>query len=148
AASGKDEAYIVENIDIGGPAMLRAAAKNHAFVTALCDPADYDAVATEMESNGRATKLETRLQLAAKAFARTASYDAAIARWFAETLQDEAPERLTVTASLKQKLRYGENPHQSAALYADSVARGPSVVNAQQLQGKALSYNNIADADA
>lgn len=149
AASGDEEAFVIENIDIGGPAMLRAAAKNHAFVTTLCDPADYETVLGELEAKNRTTTLETRLHLAAKAFSRTASYDASISRWFASTLREKAPAAYTLSGTLKQTLRYGENPHQSGALYADPLAQGtPSIVSAKQLQGKELSYNNIADADA
>jgi phosphoribosylaminoimidazolecarboxamide formyltransferase/IMP cyclohydrolase len=149
ARSGKNDAFVIENIDIGGPAMLRAAAKNHAFVTAICDPGDYNEVASELETNARVTARETRARLAAKVFARTAAYDGAIAKWFAASLDETAAATYTLSGRLKQKLRYGENPHQKAALYADPLAAGePSVVAARQLQGKELSYNNIADADA
>jgi phosphoribosylaminoimidazolecarboxamide formyltransferase/IMP cyclohydrolase len=149
--AGYDEA--VEMIDIGGPAMIRAAAKNHAGVVVVTSPQDYEAVLAALQA-GDGIPARLRRQLAAKAFARTAAYDAAIARWFAGELgepQDEQmpepmPEQLTVSATRRQRLRYGENPHQLAAFYVTDPTRG--IGAAQQVQGKELSYNNLADADA
>jgi len=143
-------AEAIENIDIGGPAMLRAAAKNHADVTVVVDPADYSTVLEEIEASG-ATSIDTRSMLAAKAFAHTAHYDAVIAQYLQHREEREAaefPAQLTLGYEKQQELRYGENPHQQAALYRNPVARGASVVSARILQGKELSYNNIADADA
>jgi phosphoribosylaminoimidazolecarboxamide formyltransferase/IMP cyclohydrolase len=137
----------IENIDIGGPAMIRAAAKNHAAVTVVVDPEDYARVLDAMRRNGGATTLDLRKALAAKAYARTAAYDAAIAAWFAETLGETAPAWRTFGGRLAQTLRYGENPHQSAAFYL-SGERRPGVATAVQHQGKELSYNNLGDADA
>ncbi|MGI9510142.1 MAG: bifunctional phosphoribosylaminoimidazolecarboxamide formyltransferase/IMP cyclohydrolase [Geminicoccaceae bacterium] len=146
-AGGADYDQSVEMIDIGGPAMIRAAAKNHGSVTLVTDPADYQSVLAALdEQNGR-TSLHLRKALAAKAFARTAAYDAAIAAWFAEQQGEMLPERLTITAERKLITRYGENPHQQAAFYGTGNAR-PGVATAEQIQGKELSYNNIADADA
>jgi phosphoribosylaminoimidazolecarboxamide formyltransferase/IMP cyclohydrolase len=143
--AGYDE--MVENIDIGGPAMIRAAAKNHADVAVVVDVADFDAVLAEMAAHGGATSLDFRKRLAAKAYARTAAYDAAIAGWMAEVLAEPAPAWRTAGGALRQTLRYGENPHQSAAFYAAPVPRF-GVATARQLQGKELSYNNINDTDA
>ena len=143
-------AEAIENIDIGGPAMLRAAAKNHADVTVLVDPADYATVLEEIEASGE-TSIDTRAMLAAKAFAHTAHYDAVIAQYLQQRQEreaDEFPAQLTLAYERQQELRYGENPHQQAALYRNPTARGASVVSARILQGKGLSYNNIADADA
>jgi phosphoribosylaminoimidazolecarboxamide formyltransferase/IMP cyclohydrolase len=137
----------IENIDIGGPAMIRAAAKNHADVTVVVEPADYDKVLGEMAQHHGMVSLELRKKLAAKAYARTAAYDAAISNWFADTLHDEAPEYRAVGGKLVEALRYGENPHQSAAFYRLPGKRF-GVVTAGQLQGKQLSYNNINDTDA
>ena len=134
----------LETIDIGGPALIRAAAKNHEFVTLLSDPAQYELVLAELAGHG-GTRLATRRRLAGQAFALTAAYDAAVADWFAG--EDIFPDRLTIAGRLQQRLRYGENPHQQAALYASGLAR-PSLVGARQAQGKELSFNNIADADA
>jgi len=145
AGAGYEDA--VEMIDIGGPAMIRAAAKNHAGVVLVTDPSDYGEVLDALVAGEGRTSLSLRKKLAAKAFARTASYDAAIAAWFAEQRDDLLPERLTLTATLKQTTRYGENPHQQAAFYRFGKAR-TGVVTAEQIQGKELSYNNIADADA
>ena len=145
-SASTDPVEIIENIDIGGPAMTRAAAKNAAYVTCLTDPADYAAALEELQAKGGLTRA-TRTRLAAKAFARTAAYDAAIAGWYAGYLGETMPERLTATASRAQILRYGENPHQQAALYRTSETR-PGVATARQLQGKELSFNNINDADA
>ncbi|MGE3714792.1 MAG: bifunctional phosphoribosylaminoimidazolecarboxamide formyltransferase/IMP cyclohydrolase, partial [Alphaproteobacteria bacterium] len=136
----------IENIDIGGPAMVRSAAKNHAHVTIVTDPADYGIVMQEMKTTG-AVGFETRRKLAAKAYARTASYDAAISRWFAAQLGEQFPERMTLSATRKQQLAYGENPHQHAAFYTVNLARH-SLATAVQHQGKELSYNNINDTDA
>jgi phosphoribosylaminoimidazolecarboxamide formyltransferase/IMP cyclohydrolase len=146
-AKGADFDTAIENIDIGGPALIRAAAKNHAFVTVLVDPADYAVLADEMAAHGGATSLEFRTRLAAKAYARTGAYDAAIARWFAAQTGDDAPERAVIGGTRRQIMRYGENPHQSAAFYTDGTNR-PGVATAKQVQGKELSYNNINDADA
>ncbi len=145
-ARGADFDECVENIDIGGPALLRAAAKNHAAVAVLADPADYAALLDEMARLG-GTTAALRRRLAAAAYARTAAYDAAIAGWFAGQQGELFPPRLTVAATLRQAMRYGENPHQAAAFYATSDAR-PGVASARQVQGKALSYNNLADTDA
>ena len=145
--AGRDE--IIENIDIGGPSMIRSAAKNHAFVTIVTDPADYSALLEELAGNDGATTLAFRKSCAAKAFAATATYDSAISSWFAYADQQQRfPKRFTVASTLRDTLRYGENPHQQAALY---VPEGPHVVGlpqAEQVQGKALSYNNYNDGNA
>ncbi len=146
-ARGADFPTCVENIDIGGPALIRASAKNHDFVTIVVDPADYAAVIDELEAHQGATTLALRRKLAAKAYARTASYDAAIASWFAQQEGETFPERLTITAERVQTLRYGENPHQQAAFYTDGSKR-PGVATARMVQGKELSYNNIGDTEA
>ena len=146
-ARGADFPTCVENIDIGGPALIRAAAKNHDFVTIVVDPADYAAVIAEMNAQQGATNLALRRKLAAKAYARTASYDAAIASWFARRQGEAFPERLTITAERVQTLRYGENPHQQAAFYSDGSKR-PGIATARIVQGKELSYNNIGDTEA
>ena len=137
----------VENIDVGGPAMIRAAAKNHDDVTVVVDPADYDIVTDELASGNNTTALKTRRSLAAKAFARTASYDAAISQWFGSQLGEPFGGYFATGGAKRQALRYGENPHQQAAFYATP---GPSfgIAAARQLQGKELSYNNINDTDA
>lgn len=137
----------IENIDIGGPSMLRSAAKNYASVTVLTDPADYSTVISELEEKG-ATTIKTRQTLAAKVFRHTASYDALIARYLTTSVGEEEPEKLTLTYDLKQKLRYGENGHQVANFYQESLIVPFSIANARQLHGKELSYNNIKDADA
>jgi phosphoribosylaminoimidazolecarboxamide formyltransferase / IMP cyclohydrolase len=137
----------IENIDIGGPAMLRASAKNHQHVTVVVDPIDYTKVIEELKADGKTT-LETRRKLAAKVFRHTAAYDALIAEYMTELTQEETPEKLTVTYELKQSLRYGENPHQKAAFYRKPLGSTFSIANAEQLHGKELSYNNINDADA
>jgi phosphoribosylaminoimidazolecarboxamide formyltransferase/IMP cyclohydrolase len=137
----------IENIDIGGPAMIRAAAKNHGDVTVVVEPADYAAVLAELSAHGGATTLALRKKLAAKAYARTAAYDAAISNWFAGTLGDPAPDFRAFGGRLIQTLRYGENPHQSAAFYRTPAQRA-GVASARQVQGKELSYNNINDTDA
>lgn len=147
-AKGADRDTIIENIDIGGPSMVRSAAKNHAFVAIVTDPADYAAIGEEMEAAG-ALGLATRRRLAAKAYAATASYDAAIASWFAFADQREAfPQTLPVALTKHGVLRYGENPHQSAALYLPQASGARGIAQAEQLQGKELSYNNYNDADA
>jgi len=146
-AKGADYETCVENIDIGGPGMIRAAAKNHEFVTVVVDAADYGAVMDEMKANKGATTLEFRKKLAAAAYARTAVYDAAISGWFARVLNEPFPKRATFAGELKQTLRYGENPHQQAAFYVSGEAR-PGVATAAQLQGKELSFNNYNDTDA
>jgi phosphoribosylaminoimidazolecarboxamide formyltransferase / IMP cyclohydrolase len=137
----------IENIDIGGPAMIRAAAKNHADVTVIVEPLDYEKVQGEMAQHSGMVSLELRQHLAAKAYARTAAYDAAISNWFTETLHDDAPDYRAFGGKLMEELRYGENPHQSAAFYRSPGERF-GVVTAKQLQGKQLSYNNINDTDA
>jgi phosphoribosylaminoimidazolecarboxamide formyltransferase / IMP cyclohydrolase len=137
----------VENIDIGGPSLIRGAAKNHDDVAVATDPADYDAIAAELDAHHGATTLALRRSLAQRAFARTAGYDAVIARWFARQSNEEFPEALIVAAARKQLLRYGENPHQHAAFYVGGAAR-KGVATARQLQGKELSYNNLNDTDA
>jgi phosphoribosylaminoimidazolecarboxamide formyltransferase / IMP cyclohydrolase len=142
AGAGFDEA--VEMIDIGGPAMIRAAAKNHAGVLVVTSPEDYEPVLAALQAGDVPTRL--RRQLAVKAFARIAAYDAAIARWFAAGLDDRLPEQLVLAATRRQRLRYGENPHQQAAFYVTDATRG--IGAARQVQGKELSYNNLADADA
>lgn len=136
----------IENIDIGGPSMLRSAAKNHLFVTVLCDPNDYQKVIEEIKNRGNTT-FEIRQQLAAKVFRHTAAYDATIAGYLTEKLGETEPENLTVTFTKKQSLRYGENPHQKASFYAGKP-QGFSMAFAHQLHGKELSYNNIQDGDA
>ena len=145
-AGGADFRKAIENIDIGGPAMIRAAAKNHAGVAVVVDPADYAGLLAEIESHGGVTS-ETRRRLAHKAFARTAAYDAAISNWFAEVRGDETPDYRALGGKRAQSLRYGENPHQTAAFYRAGTRR-EGVATARQLQGKELSYNNINDTDA
>jgi len=145
--AGGDYATTVENIDIGGPAMIRAAAKNHAYVAVVVDPEDYRQLQDELAANDGALTYAFRQKLAAKAYARTAAYDATISNWFAETLAIEAPKYRAIGGTLRQVMRYGENPHQTAAFYATGEAR-PGVATAEQLQGKVLSYNNINDTDA
>jgi phosphoribosylaminoimidazolecarboxamide formyltransferase/IMP cyclohydrolase len=146
-AAGADFDTCIENIDIGGPAMIRAAAKNHAWVTVVVDTADYGRVLDDIAAHGGATTPDLRRTLAARAYARTAAYDAAISAWFARALGEEAPAWRTFGGRLVQSLRYGENPHQSAAFYA-TAERRPGVATAVQIQGKELSYNNINDTDA
>ncbi|QKC94323.1 bifunctional phosphoribosylaminoimidazolecarboxamide formyltransferase/IMP cyclohydrolase [Mesorhizobium sp. NZP2298] len=145
--SGADYAAIVENIDIGGPAMIRASAKNHAYVAIVTDPGDYASVLNALEMNIGSLSLDFRKKLAAKAFARTASYDAAISGWFAEALEIEHPTWRAFGGRLAEVMRYGENPHQGAGFYVNGDKR-PGVATARQLQGKQLSYNNINDTDA
>ncbi len=137
----------IENIDIGGPALIRAAAKNHAHVTVVVDPADYAQVMEEMKAGGGATTDEFRKHLAATAYARTGSYDAAISGWFAGALGDTLPQRIALGGVRKQTMRYGENPHMEAAFYTNGETR-PGVASAEQIQGKELSFNNLNDTDA
>ncbi len=143
--AGFDEC--VENIDIGGPAMIRAAAKNHGHVAVVTEPAQYQEVAAELAAKKGATGAELRRRLAQAAYAHTGHYDAMIATWLAGEIGEETPARAVFGGTLKQKLRYGENPHQSAALYTGGPAR-PGVASATQIQGKELSYNNLNDTDA
>jgi phosphoribosylaminoimidazolecarboxamide formyltransferase/IMP cyclohydrolase len=145
--ASRDE--IIENIDIGGPSMVRSAAKNHAFVTIITDPADYDELIAELDSNGGATSLDFRKRMAAKAFALTAAYDSMISQWFAYADQGlRWPPSWTMSANLKMPLRYGENPHQQAALYIPAGPHTRGIAQAEQVQGKELSYNNLNDANA
>jgi phosphoribosylaminoimidazolecarboxamide formyltransferase/IMP cyclohydrolase len=144
---GADFEECIENVDIGGPAMIRAAAKNHDDVAVVVEAADYQAVLDELNANQGATTLSLRRKLAAKAYARTAAYDAAISNWFAGELNTDAPEFRAFGGRLIQALRYGENPHQKAAFYRQPDKR-PGVSTFRQLQGKELSYNNINDTDA
>ncbi|MCR9146056.1 MAG: bifunctional phosphoribosylaminoimidazolecarboxamide formyltransferase/IMP cyclohydrolase [Rhodobacteraceae bacterium] len=146
-AKGGDYDACIENIDIGGPAMIRAAAKNHAFVSVVVDVEDYEPLLAEMEANHGQTTYAFRQKLALTAYARTGAYDAAVSTWMAGALGDAAPRRRAVAGHLAQTLRYGENPHQAAAFYTDGSAR-PGVATARQVQGKELSYNNINDTDA
>ena len=146
-AKGADYDDCIENIDIGGPAMIRAAAKNHADVAVVVEPTDYAKVLGELAEHAGMLTYELRQALAAKAYARTAAYDAAISNWFADTLNDDAPDYRAFGGELIQPLRYGENPHQSAAFYRTPGARF-GVSTARQVQGKELSYNNINDTDA
>jgi phosphoribosylaminoimidazolecarboxamide formyltransferase/IMP cyclohydrolase len=146
-ARGGEFADCIENIDIGGPAMIRAAAKNHDDVAVVVDVADYAAVLDELTAHNGMTTIELRRSLAAKAYARTAAYDAAISNWFAAALGNEAPDYRAFGGRLIEKLRYGENPHQAAAFYRTPDLRF-GVATARQAQGKQLSYNNINDTDA
>ncbi|WP_421905198.1 bifunctional phosphoribosylaminoimidazolecarboxamide formyltransferase/IMP cyclohydrolase [Mameliella sp.] len=146
-AKGADFDTCIENIDIGGPAMIRAAAKNHAFVTTIVDVEDYDALLAELEANDGQTSIEFRKRQAQIAYARTGAYDAAVSTWMAAAIGEATPRRRVFAGTLAQSLRYGENPHQNAAFYTDGSNR-PGVATAEQLQGKELSYNNINDTDA
>jgi phosphoribosylaminoimidazolecarboxamide formyltransferase/IMP cyclohydrolase len=146
-ASGATPEDCIENIDIGGPALIRAAAKNHDAVTVVTDPADYDRVLKEFSAGDGEVGAATRRLLARKAFAVTAAYDAAIAEWMGREEPIAFPETLLIAGRLAEPLRYGENPHQSAALYRTGESR-PGVATARQLQGRQLSYNNYGDADA
>ena len=147
--SGADRDTVIENIDIGGPSMVRSAAKNHAHVAIVTDPADYTALLAELDANGGATTMELRRRLAAKAFALTAEYDSTVSQWFAFADQGERwPEKWTLSSTRKMPLRYGENPHQSAALYLPVGPAAHGVAQATQVQGKELSYNNLNDANA
>jgi phosphoribosylaminoimidazolecarboxamide formyltransferase/IMP cyclohydrolase len=145
-ARGENYAQSVENIDIGGPAMIRAAAKNHAYVTVMTDPADYAELLGELKGDGT-VGYPFRQRMAQKAYARTAAYDAAISNWLAEDLGIDAPRHRAIGGVLREQMRYGENPHQKAAFYVTGEKR-PGVANATLLQGKQLSYNNINDTDA
>ena len=145
AKEGVSMADAIENIDIGGPSMLRSAAKNYNDVTVVCDPADYNTILAEINATGNTT-LETRLQLSAKAYTHTAQYDACIATYMRE--KAGLNEKLFLEFDLKQGLRYGENPHQSAKFYASTKAIPFSLASGKQLQGKEMSYNNIQDANA
>ena len=145
-ASGAGFDAVVENIDIGGPAMIRSGSKNHGYVAVCVDAASVAELLEALKADG-ATTLDLRKRLAARAFARTAAYDAAVSDWFAGQVGDAAPVRKSISGSLAQTLRYGENPHQTGAFYRTGDPR-PGVAHARQLQGKELGYNNIADADA
>jgi phosphoribosylaminoimidazolecarboxamide formyltransferase/IMP cyclohydrolase len=150
-ASGAERDTCIENIDIGGPALIRAAAKNHAFVTVVTDPADYDAVLAELNDNDGATTSALRRRLAAAAYAHTAAYDSAIAHWMGAAEGETFPAQLSLAGRRAELLRYGENPHQAAAFYlaeGGPIEPRPGVATARQLQGKALSYNNLNDTDA
>ena len=148
-AKGADRDTIIENIDIGGPSMVRSAAKNHAFVAIVTDPKDYPALLAELEAKDGATGSAFRKLMAARAFAATAAYDAMISQWFAFADQQQLfPEMLAVTGRRVEELRYGENPHQRASLYVPHGPHSKGIAQGQQMQGKALSYNNYADADA
>ena len=146
-ARGADWGDCIENIDIGGPAMIRAAAKNHAFVTVLTDVEDYGKLLGDLDQHDGATCPKFRKKLAERAFARTAAYDAAVSAWMADAIGVHTPRRRAFAGTLAQPLRYGENPHQKAAFYTDGSNR-PGVATAVQHQGKELSYNNINDTDA
>jgi len=146
-AKGADFETCIENIDIGGPALIRAAAKNHDFVAVVTDPADYAPLTADIAANNGAVSADLRKRLAAAAYARTGAYDAAISQWFARQVGTEFPERLVFGGKLRQALRYGENPHQRAAFYVDGSNR-PGIATAAQVQGKELSFNNLNDADA
>ncbi len=146
-AKGAGFEECIENIDIGGPAVMRSAAKNHAYVTIVVDPADYARVMKEMRAHQGGTTLQTRRELAAKAYSRTSTYDAAISQWFNAQNDEPFPASLAIAGTLKQRLHYGENPHQQAAYYVtDAVS--PSLATAQQVQGAPLSYNNYNDVSA
>jgi phosphoribosylaminoimidazolecarboxamide formyltransferase/IMP cyclohydrolase len=146
-AKGADRDTIIENIDIGGPAMIRAASKNHDFVTVIVDPADYEDLKKELATHDGAACLDFRRRMARKAYARTAAYDAAISTWMAGDLGEPFPERMTIAGERQALLRYGENPHQRAAFYVTDRKRA-GLATARQLQGKELSYNNLNDTDA
>ena len=148
-AKGADRDEVIENIDIGGPSMVRSAAKNHRYVTIVTDPADYATLTAELEATGGATTYDFRRRMAAKAYAATAAYDSAISQWFAKVdLGETFPARRTMASKLVTTLRYGENPHQSAALYVSEGPHADGIAQARQLQGKELSYNNYNDASA
>ena len=146
-ARGANYEEMIENIDIGGPAMIRASAKNHGFVATVVDVEDYAALLAELDANDGQTTYAFRQRLAQIAYARTGAYDAAVSNWMAKAIGEDAPRRRVVAGEIKQTLRYGENPHQSAAFYVDGTARH-GVATAVQHQGKELSYNNINDTDA
>ena len=146
-AKGADHATCIENIDIGGPAMIRAASKNHKFVTVITDPSDYAGLLDQLKAHDGATTLAFRQKLALTAYAKTAAYDTAVSTWLAGELVEKATRNRSFAGKLAQTLRYGENPHQSAAFYVDG-SRREGVATARQWQGKELSYNNINDTDA
>ena len=147
--SGADRDTVIENIDIGGPSMVRSAAKNHAHVAIVTDPADYAELLGELDATGGATSIDLRRKLAAKAFALTAEYDSTISQWFSFADQSERwPDSWTFSSRLKMPLRYGENPHQTASLYLPVGPAPHGVAQAEQIQGKELSYNNLNDANA
>jgi phosphoribosylaminoimidazolecarboxamide formyltransferase/IMP cyclohydrolase len=146
-ANGADHATCIENIDIGGPAMIRAAAKNHRFVTVITDPIDYDGLLAQLKANDGATTLAYRQKQALTAYSRTAAYDTSVSTWLAGELYEPTPRYRSFAGKIAQTLRYGENPHQAAAFYTDGTRR-PGVATARQWQGKELSYNNINDTDA
>jgi phosphoribosylaminoimidazolecarboxamide formyltransferase / IMP cyclohydrolase len=148
-AKGASRDEIIENIDIGGPSMVRSAAKNHAFVTIVTDPADYDELIAELEEGNGATSYDFRRKCAEKAYSATAAYDSMISQWFAFADQGQMfPDMLAVNGNRVDELRYGENPHQRAALYVPVGPHGHGIAQAEQVQGKELSYNNYNDADA
>jgi phosphoribosylaminoimidazolecarboxamide formyltransferase/IMP cyclohydrolase len=148
-AKGADRDEIIENIDIGGPSMVRSAAKNHAHVAIVTDPADYDTLLKQLDENDGATSFDFRKRMASNAFALTAAYDSTISQWFAFADQKERfPKLWTRSSKLKMPLRYGENPHQRAALYLPVGPHAPGIAQAEQVQGKELSYNNLNDAGA
>ncbi|HEX9144967.1 MAG TPA: bifunctional phosphoribosylaminoimidazolecarboxamide formyltransferase/IMP cyclohydrolase, partial [Candidatus Binatia bacterium] len=151
-ARGAPFEEIVENIDIGGPSMVRAAAKNYTYVSAIVDPEDYEPIVAELKTNSGSLTAPTRFRLLRKAFQHTAHYDGAISNYFAFLDENKQPTRWGETFSIQvakiQDMRYGENPHQSAAFYRTEGDSGPSIANAKQFQGKELSFNNILDADA
>ena len=148
-AKGAERDEIIENIDIGGPSMVRSSAKNHQFVTIVTDPADYDKLKGELDANDGASSLAFRKAMAAKAFAATAAYDSMISQWFAFADQGQMfPDMLAINGRNPVELRYGENPHQRAALYTPVGPHARGIAQAEQLQGKELSYNNYNDADA
>ncbi len=146
-AKGADHATCIENIDIGGPAMIRASAKNHRFVTVVTDPSDYPGLLEQLKANDGATTLAFRQKLALAAYSRTAAYDTAVSGWLAGQFKEPFPKQRSFAGTLAQGLRYGENPHQAAAFYRDGTRR-EGVATAHQWQGKELSYNNINDTDA
>ena len=147
--SADDIETMIEKIDVGGPAMLRAAAKNHGIVTVVCDPSDYSAVADELSGEARTTTLATRRRFAAKTFARTAAYHSAIAAWFASQSEEASSGALFRSRARSSKRCATERTlHQKAALYEFGNHSGPGIVGAEQVQGKELSYNNLTDADA
>lgn len=146
-AKGADFHTCIENIDIGGPAMIRSAAKNYGFVNVVVDSEDYAAIIDELNAHNGKTSIDLRKRLAAKAYARTGAYDAAISSWYAEQLGEKFPDRMVFGGTRQQIMRYGENPHQSAAFYSNDENR-TGVASASQLQGKELSYNNFNDTDA
>ncbi|HLN83220.1 MAG TPA: bifunctional phosphoribosylaminoimidazolecarboxamide formyltransferase/IMP cyclohydrolase, partial [Candidatus Binatia bacterium] len=151
-ARGAPFEEVVENIDIGGPSMVRAAAKNHQYVGVVVDPADYDSILAELRENDRSLSSTTRFRLFRKAFQHTARYDGAISNYFSSLNDEKKPQRwgesFTIQVAKIQDMRYGENPHQSAAFYETQGESGPSIARAHQIQGKELSFNNILDADA